>query len=418
MVSIARKSIFSSGLLSLFVVLVLFTALRNLSSVYYVILFFFILIFGLTNLTKFFTFRRQALVFYAFLYFSFFVVIWSFLYQRSLEPLIGIPRLLLMPMIAVMFSRILNTREDFSKVLRIILLCYVVGAFTLIYQFFFGAITWFAEATGRSGLIRYSSILGSLTIFGAIVGYIIILLFSKYNLVQSQNLKVLFALITILAAAISLQKTAILFLIISFGLLFLSNIFFYKKVISLKFIFGTIVFILLLAVTISLNDTIRKYFLSAFTIALGGIPFVDTSNVLNDTLGFWGDFNHRLLGFTLQAIDYYGLTSIFFGVGLKGGAGIMGMDGISPHNALGDLFMMGGPIYLFIFLTLLWRVQIFLFKRRANFFDGTLFLLNLIFMVNLPVTAGTIFQPSLSIIFWVSVAYWMNHEAQRSKSIV
>ena len=96
----------------------------------------------------------------------------------------------------------------------------------------------------------------------------------------------------------------------------------------------------------------------------------------------------------------------------------MGMDGISPHNALGDLFMMGGPIYLFIFLTLLWRVQIFLFKRRANFFDGTLFLLNLIFIVNLPVTAGTIFQPSLSIIFWVSVAYWMNHEPQRSKDII
>ena len=92
---------------------------------------------------------------------------------------------------------------------------------------------------------------------------------------------------------------------------------------------------------------------------------------------------------------------------MRGGAGVMGMDGISAHNGLLELLLMGGPLYLLIALFLYFDVQYNLYRDITHKLSATFFILNCIFLVVAIFTAGAFFQPSVSILFWLSVAYTM-----------
>ena len=109
-------------------------------------------------------------------------------------------------------------------------------------------------------------------------------------------------------------------------------------------------------------------------------------------------------------IEEYGNIVYFFGVGLQGGAGTLGIIGPdghygSAHNSFGDLFFMGGIPYFLIFINLYFTVQYKLYNnRKKNNVSLLLFMLNILFLANLMVS-GAIFQPAISILFWISVVY-------------
>ena len=116
-----------------------------------------------------------------------------------------------------------------------------------------------------------------------------------------------------------------------------------------------------------------------------------------------------------MAYENYGNYIFFLGMGLRGGAGVMGMEGISAHNGLLELMLIGGPIYLISAIYLYCDVQYILFKDIENKLSATFFILNLVFIVVAIFTAGAFFQPSVSIIFWLSVSYAFLSKAKKNE---
>ena len=390
--------------------LIVMTAFRNLSAIYYLLLGLGFVPYLAGNLKDIFIFNRAKLPFFIFLYSTGFIILWSFFYLLSMEPLVGIPRVLLMPLLSFIFIYHLKTDEDFKSMLLVILFCFVLGSLSLVYQFIFDPISWFAPPATRGVLIRYSSVLGSLTVFGTIAGYFLILIFGPINLLKTFFKRLIVFAILIIGVAISLQKTAIFITLISLLILFLYNIRFKGLKIKLNHLALILSFLFLAPILIATNPDIQKYVstlliistgidLSSFSSSVVSITDVRTSTIT------WYEIGMRLYGFGFNLYEYYGNFIWFFGVGLKGGAGVMGMDGYSSHNGLLDLLAMGGPLYLISFLYLYFYVQKFLYKNLADNLAATFFLLNCIFIIVAIPTAGAVFQPSVSIIFWTSIAY-------------
>ena len=100
------------------------------------------------------------------------------------------------------------------------------------------------------------------------------------------------------------------------------------------------------------------------------------------------------------------------GVGVFGGAGIFGFEGSSPHSGFLDLVTIGGPLFLLIFLIIFIKTQLFFYNNIRYGLNKSFFLSNLLFFANMLFISGTVFQPSISIFFWLSFAYYMN---QRKK---
>ena len=128
--------------------LILFTAIRNISLIYYLIIFLILLYYLIKKLHYVFIFDYDRILFQLFFYFTLFLCAWSFLFisndvvylsdfrdnnstvyeNVAINPLIGIPRLLLMPILAFLFVNLLDSKKNFLVMIRVILLCYVAAA--------------------------------------------------------------------------------------------------------------------------------------------------------------------------------------------------------------------------------------------------------------------------------------------------
>tara|TARA_B100002019_G_scaffold293416_1_gene320859 strand:- start:1534 stop:2802 length:1269 start_codon:yes stop_codon:yes gene_type:complete len=390
----------------------IFTALRGYSSVYYLVLAIPLFYYLLTRLNSLFFINKNHIAFYLFIYYSFFVILWSFAFELSLSSIGGIPRLLLMPLIAFIFFNFLRTEKDFLIALNVIFICILVGALSIIYQFFLGPIAWFAESATRGVLTRYSSLLGSLTVFGSVTGFLLIYIFGPLNSLRNVFSRAsVFGLLCI-ATAISLQKIALLILMISSLFLLIYNIKFNGLRIKTGNLVALGLLILSLPLLLLVSPMMQTYISSLLTIVFNfdagqfSSSLVSVNDVRTSTLTL-ESIIQRLYGFTLLAYEDYGNYIFFLGVGMRGGAGVMGMDGISAHNGLLELLLMGGPLYLLIALFLYFDVQYNLYRDITHKLSATFFILNCIFLVVAIFTAGAFFQPSVSILFWLSVAYTM-----------
>jgi len=403
-----------------FIVLVIFTALRNLTTIYMGIVGLGLIIFLIKNLSSIYKFHQSFLPYYLFIFMTFFVIIWSFFYMQSLEPISGIPRILLMPLLALILLLHVRDDKDFETLLKVICFCFLVGALSLIYQFFFGTVSWFAASATRGVLVRYTSILGSLTVFGSIVGYLVILIYGPLNLFKNALSRFIFLTSLLVAMALSLSKTSMLIFGIASILLLFYNLRYEGLSIKAGNLSLFILLILSIPIIITFNPTLQTYASSLLTIVAGidassiSSSLVDVNDVRTSTLS-WYSITERLYGFTLLAYKEYGNFLWLFGVGLKGGAGVMGMEGISAHNGFLELFLMGGPIYLLITILMILDLQFFLLRDIKNKLSATFFLLNSIFIIIAIVTSGALFQPSISILFWLSLAYVYNKRIRSYK---
>ena len=402
--------------------LTLLTAFRNLSPAYYLLLgagIAFYMIPILKN-EKFFKFNKEFLPLYIFIYYTLFVAVWSFFYLMSLEPLAALPRLLLMPMIAFVFLYFLKDKTDYILMLKVILFCFTLGSASIVFQFFFGEVPWFASSATRGSLVRYSSILGSLTVFGTIVGFQFLLIFSPSEIIKSFVLRSILFLILLLGVALSLQKTSVFILFISFFILMIFNLWINGPRIKLNHLLMGITTLSLLPVLIAIDPTFQNYVSTLLTASTGldissfSSSLVEVRNVSESTISTY-EIWMRLIGFASVVYEYYGNFIWFIGIGVKGGAGVMGLEGISSHNGLADLLVMGGPIYLIIFLYIYFFIQKSLYKDLNSSLDATFFVSNLIFLIIAIPTAGAVFQPSVSILFWLSAAYVLKKKLSYSE---
>ena len=414
--------------LHLFVILLLFTAVRNLSYIYYffILLFFFLL--GINHHKKLIFFKYKYSLYYTLLYLCFALSIYSFLYVELINHhyisniqqnisysslLIGVARFLLMPLTVFLFLYHLKYQDDFIEVIRVTLLCFLVAALSIILQIYIGEIHWFAGSHLRGGYIRYSSLIGSLAVFGSIVGYSIIFTFDK-RIIKNPINKYLLLTLFFATGIITLTKTGIIMAILALLLIFLFELRYYFK----RFVFQLIsllALVIILNIVVSQSVYLSHYINTVFNFTLGeNFVFFDTNQkLINDTPNITYDFLYkRLTYFADSAISYYGSIIFLIGVGVFGGAGIFGFEGSSPHSGFLDLITIGGPIFLLTFLVIYIKIQLFFYKNINHGLNKSFFLSNILFFANMLFISGTVFQPSISILFWISFAYYMNQRKE------
>lgn len=429
----------TKSILYITIFLVLLTTLRNISLLYFFIISSFIFYFFIKNFRNIAIFNRELIIFYAFLYYSFFVVFISFLYLyfEFILPFQGIPRLLLLPLISYILIYEITSEKQFRYILIICLIAYMLGSLSIIFQFiFFGPLDWLTYPSTRGGYPRYASVLGSLTVFGSVVGYALILI-SNNKLIKSNFIKIVFFTILVMGTIMSMSRVGIFFFLLSLIVLLIylfiyENRNFFKYLIVLV-IFSLAAYFFILTIenfqlvnkegNIQVYD-LKKYIDTAIALSIGEVfqLYSSSLNYIKDTNPITFDLalNDRLLKFFTNSFSYYyhdmsyGILLLITGVGLHGGAGVMGMPGASAHSGIGDLFFMGGPIYLLIFLILYTRIQLFLFKNIKLGLNNIFFISNLIFLVNAIFVAGSIFQPAISMIFWLSISYVYSQKRQNN----
>ena len=189
--------------------LVVITALRNVSSIYYVLVGLIILYFLIRNINSFFYIKKEIIYFYLFFLFTFFVFFWSSFFSPIEDLILAAPRLLLMPIMGFIFICELKTEKDFINIMKIVLISFSLGAISLIFQSYSGELSWVNKAHMRGYYIRYASILGSLTVFGSVVGYLFVLIYKDNTFVSNNIIKISLLLIIIFALALSLTKSGI-----------------------------------------------------------------------------------------------------------------------------------------------------------------------------------------------------------------
>jgi len=376
------------------------------------------------------------------IYFIFFICLNSFLYTNntvqfnandtlglenirfksvSINPLIGIPRLLIMPITSFILYCILRKEADYLFIIKIILLCYLFAALTIIYQLNYGPILWFADAHSRGGYVRYASIIGSLTVFGSVAGVAISLIFNS-NIVKYFTIKIFYLILIFAATIISLTKTGLVMIMLAFLIfLFFSSIrgireFFYS--ILLVIFFGAFI-----AVILSNNDYFINYLNTVINFTFGNNwLFLDTEkSLINDTPNINIDLIiERLTKYSINSIKYYGDNVFIFGVGVWGGGGVLGYPNEpSAHNGIVDLIIVGGPIYLILFLSIFIRIQFFFILSFTKYLLSQLFFIcNIIFFVNMLFISGSLFQPAISILFWISIPYYIMMKQTETNKLI
>jgi hypothetical protein len=393
--------------------LVMLSALRNISFAYHIFLIFLsliLLILGLKNNT--FKFGYIASIFYLFLFATVLIIAWSGIYMQTWDFLPGVPRVLMALFISTLVYLMVESEDHFKLIYRLLMICYVLAAFSIIYQIVFGQISWFATQFVRANLDRYASILGSLTIYGSVVGYGLIMLYSPYLVKKNLILKLFFFFSLICAAVFSLTKAGIVMVALS---AFVYLCYDFKSVLKrFRFInFVTLVLIIgvLFSVLMQISE-FREYYNVIVTQTIGGSSFLsDGTGVKMDSDSVSLDhIKKRLFHFTSEMMKYYGGNVIFAGVGLQGGAGTLGITNngvhyISAHNGLGDLFFIGGIFYLILFLLLFVSTQLVFLKNKNDLLCRLLFMLNTLFFANLLVASGAVFHPAISLPFWISTVY-------------
>ena len=328
--------------------------------------------------------------------------------MQSLEFLPGIPRALLIIIVTLILFMNIKYEDQVVDIIKVLLACYVVAALTIIYQIYFGPISWFVQPAGRAGLMRYPSILGSLTIYGSVVGYPLLILFSKLKIIRKSTV-IVSLLVVVSASFLSLSKTSIMMMVISVILFFVADRkYAVAKIFNLKMFATAFLVMIVIAILFSNIEVLQNYYNASVTHTFGvKTIFADSSSVVIDSPRVSiGHIMERLFYWTFVMIDFYGDFVYFTGVGLQGGGGTMGIHAYAmAHNAFGDLFFMGGLPYLFIFLLLYGFTQYTHFNNRDNLISKLFFMLNILFLVNMAIASGTVFQPSISAPFWLSVVY-------------
>jgi len=399
-------------ILKLIIFLLILSAIRNLSGLYYVVVFSLLITILWESFLRPFKIGVIPSLFYFFIFVSFLVICRSAIFMQSWAFIPGIPRLFLVPAVVFLLFSLTESREETVALLRLLVICYVIAALSIIYQVIYGSISWFALSHMRGLLERHSSILGSLTIYGTVVGYPLVMLYSNLSIPKNILLKILFIIIIMAAGFASLSKAAVVMIFLSVLLFILFDIKSIYQRINIKNLLWFSFTVAIFGIFILNNSLIESHYNVIVTQTIGSNSFLsDGTNVSIDSPSVsYASINKRLTHWTLEMLELYGNISYFFGIGLQGGAGVMGMNPetsvyASSHNSFGDLFFMGGSLYLIIFLILYFYTQLVLFKNFNDELCKLFFILNLLFFANLIVTSGSIFHPAISFPFWISIVY-------------
>ena len=299
---------------------------------------------------------------------------------------IGISRcIFVLPIYIAILIQPENNRNQTQNIVGVIIFISVIAALSIILQFLIGPISWFAESSARSGLPRYASLFGSLTAFGLVNGPAIIL---NYCFTRSKYLSSLFFVILIAGSILSLQKAAIVNMILA--TFFMAWI----KRPSLKELVSYLLFTLMGGVAVAMLFYQQMIgYLSSIRV------FEGDGSTTSDDFSIAESIQDRIITLPSSAIDFHGSSTLWLGLGPIGGSGAFGYPEIPmSHNGIVDLFLIGGIPYFLIFLTLCLCVSIVILKttkKHTNFTSMIVggFVVGII-VLNIPFSGLLFFTPS------------------------
>lgn len=290
-----------------------------------------------------------------------------------------------------------KTAEELRRHLVTAVIFLTVASLTIPLQLLTGPISWFSAASYRDGLQRYSSLLGSLTSLGIVVGSYIVL-----SQAARPAWRWVWLFLIVVAAALSLQKAAFVNIAIGLAFFVILNRRAWKRL-----LIALVTVSALLAVAYAVVPAIRdRISVSLLSFGIGG-----GVGVVHGDVSIWVSTWDRLT--TLPKANFEALVGLHSPLAFLTGAGfgmgntalVPAKDSIAPmaHNQFAELFTVfgaiGGGAQIFI-LIVIWLL---LWQRTrlgapaivtAIFFAYILLLLNSLF------ANGTLYQPASAAIFF------------------
>ncbi|VVN15920.1 hypothetical protein PS645_04044 [Pseudomonas fluorescens] len=290
-----------------------------------------------------------ALIIFILIYFL--PIFYSFLWYPNESYMVSFGRYLyIIPFVFLCIYAISNIAV-FLYLLKLYSAFIVLGGFSIFYQIVFGPISWFPDASEREGLVRFSSLAGSLTAYGIFAGLALPII---YFIFENKFIR-LFSLFTVLIAMLcTLQKAAIVNIALFLIFLFLSG-----AVINKLKIIGFVVFILPIAV-------FTFYYLDVSYV----VATVDNILRLKEGSGasdvsFSQSILDRMWLLPSQLYNLHGLEGMIYGVGMVGGSGTLGFPEYPmAHNGVFDLLFIGGILNLLAFSAMVFFVLFRLKKLK------------------------------------------------------
>lgn len=418
-----NRSTFNSYILLLTLILMLFPALRHFSLLYQfallalLMIIIFLPIFDENLIVKKIN-LSSFLIFAIFYILIFYVLLLTPMNNSELNIITGLVRILLVPTFILILMFVAPKQSQFYKnALIVYAISFVFAAFSYPYQFFTGPVEWFSDDPMERGLLlRYATPLGSGNIYGIGVG---VALYISLKLINSKFIKLIIFIILLSGCFMSLQKAAVVNLIIVGTIVFLELPF------KLKFIFILVCFGLLSCGLYLINvfsDNFMSRYIVDFTFNSIGLNLTNDPSLVRSTVLDSKNLLERFTGIHLneifQRIGYE--KALIFGSGLAGGGGGMGYPSfLMAHNSYWDLLFMGGLWFLLSFYILV--VSVMFNLAKCKHFDPLsliFFKCNLIILINFFASSSGMFHPGIAIPFWLSLVYVVNREISFDKSVL
>lgn len=250
----------------------------------------------------------------------------------------------LMPLLVVCITNSRVIYDHLADIVRTYIYIVVISALLLLYQLFFGRISFFVDPSERAGFVRYGTLLGSVTSYGGSAA-VAILFLHNFDYIKGWK-KTVCEVLIIVGGILSLSKACILNFAICYALCF---IFRPEKRIKTKIATSKVIKIAIgLGMTFLIMFILIKYtFIGNYFRSLIQYTFMSSHAVT-------GDLENRITSKPFYAFEYHGnpwYYYIFFGVGFKGYAGIMGLSQYPMcHNNIFDVILSQGSVSLFSLL--------------------------------------------------------------------
>ena len=345
-------------------------------------------------------------IFISILFVSFYIIILS-LFQKdfngellSLSDVINSSaRLLIMPLSAIVFFIYVKDEKVLFNLINIFIIVSVLASLSYVYQYYFGAIEWFATGSGeeKRGLnVRYSSLHGSITVSAITLSLAFIATSFLYK-----NLFIKFIFLFLISGGLimSLQKASLF----NVGLILILIFIFSESKIKLLFFYLFISIILYFIFLVLYEYNNELIFVSHIYDLIYHTAEMELLEGNRET----DSFTYRLYGGALNMMSEYGWQMVLFGKGFVGAGAAMGVPGGQAHNTFWDLIFMGGFLYFLVFVFILISTLL-IFINSQNKYKKIFLISNIILIVNCLQGSILFFQPVTSFIFWLSIIFASN----------
>lgn len=331
---------------------------------------------------------------------------------------------LTMPMACVAYWACSNPKSAKGVLLAF---CYIVllGSLTIPLQYLLGPIHWVTEPGVRANMVRYASMLGSLTITGTVLPYAVLIALTLHI---NKFMKISLVVALIICSAFTFQKAALVGIPLAI-LLYLC----YDREHRIWTILalGLAVVSIGIATNILLRDwapwaTATRYALAAFQIGESSVALGWDFTVQQSLVA-------RLTTLPQQSLadlySYRGPIGFLFG----GGFGMVGealmrpgdSEFITSHNGYIDLVLIGGLVHLVAFLGLACNIRGAIRADLRSNGDGrmstdvSVALIGLVTLMLLSFLGGgaLTYQPVTGCLFWtVAGIAWRSENRLRSEA--